>query len=53
MILGDQRDAIVPSASTTLDDLFRRAAQRYPDIVALIDPPNRASFTGGERRRLT
>lgn len=53
MILGDQRDAIVPSASTTLDDLFRRAAQRYPDIVALIDPPNRASFTGGVRRRLT
>ena len=37
----------------TLDDLFRRAAARRPDAVALADPPNRASFTDGEPRRLT
>ena len=53
MILGDHRDAIVPSTSTTLDDLFRRAVQRHPETIALIDPPNRGSFTGGMRRRLT
>ena len=35
----------------TLDDLFRRAAARRPDAIALIDPPNRASFTDGQPRR--
>jgi hypothetical protein len=28
---------------TTLDDLFRRAAIRRPDTMALSDPPNRRS----------
>src|SRR5262245_38045669 len=37
----------------TLDDLFRRAAARRPDAVALIDPPNRTTFTHGLPRRLT
>jgi hypothetical protein len=37
----------------TLDDLFRRAASRRPDAVALIDPPNRESVTDGPARRLT
>jgi len=37
----------------TLDDLFRRAAVRNPDAVALADPDNRASFTDGEPRHLT
>ncbi len=37
----------------TLDDLFRRAAVRRPDAVALIDPPNRQSFTNSEPRTLT
>ncbi len=38
---------------TTLDDLFRRAGVRHPAALALIDPPNRESFTGGAPRRLS
>jgi AMP-binding enzyme len=37
----------------TLDDLLRRAAAARPDALALIDPPDRASFTDGTPRRLT
>jgi len=37
----------------TLDDLFRCAAVRRPDALALIDPPNRASVTDGLPRRLS
>ena len=37
----------------TLDALFRRAVLRRPDAIALIDPPNRESFTDGAPRRLT
>src|SRR5262249_56458917 len=37
----------------TLDDLFRRAAAARPDALALIDPPDRPSFTDGGPRRLT
>jgi hypothetical protein len=37
----------------TLDDLFRRAAARRPDAIALIDPPNRDGFTDGKAQRLT
>ena len=51
MILGNPKTDIVPA--TTLDDLFRSTAARRPDDVALIDPPNRESFTDGAPRRLT
>jgi hypothetical protein len=52
MILGDSnRDAA--GDRTTLDDLFRRAGVRHADAMALIDPPNRASFTDGAQRKLT
>lgn len=37
----------------TLDDLFRRAVARRPNAIALIDPPNRESFTDGAPRQLT
>ena len=37
--------------SLTLDDVFRRHAQRRPDALALIDPLNRASFTDGRPHR--
>jgi non-ribosomal peptide synthetase component E (peptide arylation enzyme) len=37
----------------TLDGLFRRAALRRPNDLALIDPPNREAFTDGPPRRLT
>jgi hypothetical protein len=40
-------------ARATLDELLRRTAQRQPDAVALVDPPNRDSFTGGRPRSLT
>lgn len=55
MILGDAETAGNPSRgpSLTLDDVFRRHAQRRPDAPALIDPLNRASFIGGKARRLT
>ena len=38
---------------TTLDELFRRAAVRSPDAIALADPDDRAEFTGGDPRQLT
>ncbi|MGI8526020.1 MAG: AMP-binding protein [Pseudolabrys sp.] len=46
-------DAPSTDARTTLDDLFRRAAVRHPDALALADPPNRVSFTDGIPRSLT
>ena len=51
MILGDTKTEDLPA--TTLDDVFRRAAARRPDAIALADPPNRDSFTDGPPRRLT
>ena len=56
--LGDAADAMTdtsgrPAIKATLDDLFRRALTRRPDALALIDPPNRASFTDGPVRRLS
>ncbi len=54
--LGDRgtRDANdLPTVKATLDDLFRRAAAARPDALALIDPPDRPSFTDGAARRLT
>jgi acyl-CoA synthetase (AMP-forming)/AMP-acid ligase II len=41
------------AGNATLDDLFRAAAAQRPDAIALIDPPNRASFTDGAARHLT
>ncbi|MEA2875015.1 MAG: hypothetical protein QOF14_211 [Hyphomicrobiales bacterium] len=43
----------LPAVRATLDDLFRRAAKARPDALALIDPPDRLSFTDGPVRRLT
>lgn len=37
----------------TLIDLFLRQADRTPEAIALIDPPNRAEFTVGDPQRLT
>jgi hypothetical protein len=37
----------------TLDDLFRRAVEARAEAPALIDPPDRESFTDGTPRRLT
>lgn len=57
MILGDPHDVTAASANSigqaTLDDLFTRAALRRPGTVALIDPPNRRSFTDGAPRYVT
>jgi non-ribosomal peptide synthetase component E (peptide arylation enzyme) len=56
VILGDKTKELDRAAAgdrTTLDDLFRRAGVRHPDMVALADPPNRASFTDGPPRKLT
>jgi acyl-CoA synthetase (AMP-forming)/AMP-acid ligase II len=54
MILGDTRSRSAHTdAQTTLDDIFRRAASRRPDAIALCDPPNRTAFTDGAPRRLT
>jgi AMP-binding enzyme len=57
MILGDPSRATsqTPDSQSrmTLDDLFRRAAARRPDAIALADAPNRESFTDGPPRRLS
>lgn len=54
MILGDPDTPQVESGErTTIDDLFRDAAARRPDALALCDPPNRKNFTDGPPRRLT
>jgi hypothetical protein len=39
--------------ATTLDDLFRRAAVRNSEAVALVDPPDRAAFTSGPPLSIT
>jgi hypothetical protein len=56
VILGDKRDDATTAdigRLPTLDELFRSAVTRTPDAVALVDPPNRDSFTDGLPRRLT
>ena len=57
MILGQsspQHLAIVAKVGrSTIDDVFRRAATRRPDAIALADPPNRTAVTDGAPRRLT
>jgi hypothetical protein len=56
MILGGKHQGLDREAGatrTTLDGLFRRAGVRRPDALALVDPPNRESFTDGAPRRLT
>ncbi|MSO67555.1 MAG: hypothetical protein EXQ82_07040, partial [Pseudolabrys sp.] len=52
MILGDENREAAGNR-TTLDDLFRRTGVRRPDALALLDPPNRETFTDGAPRRLT
>ena len=57
MILGDPAIAAARSQHgqnrVTIDEVFRRLAQRRPDALALADAPNRHTFTDGPPRRLT
>jgi hypothetical protein len=53
VILDDLPLAASTGIDATLDDLFRATAARRPDAIALLDPPNRASFTDGAVRQLT
>ena len=53
MILGEISRSASADAGTTLDDILRLNAARHPDAIALIDPPNRETFTDGAPRRLT
>ena len=56
MILHDPRGAPATTrigGRATLDGMLRQAARRRPDEVALLDPPNRESFTDGRPRDLT
>jgi hypothetical protein len=50
---GDAAANDLPAVRATLDDLFRRTVAARPDALALIDPPDRLSFTDGPVRRLT
>jgi AMP-binding enzyme len=52
MIVG-KSDGAVDAHAATLDELFRRAGVRHPQAIALIDPPNRESFTDGAPRALS
>ncbi|SDK23811.1 MULTISPECIES: AMP-binding protein [Bradyrhizobium] len=42
-----------PTASPTLDTLFKRVLSRQPDALALVDPANKARVTGEAPRHLT
>jgi hypothetical protein len=59
ILQGDKDQTAQPKAQpkspggATLDELFRRAGVQSADKIALIDPPNRSSFTDGPPRRLT
>src|SRR4051794_14102109 len=56
MILGDPAAAPQPPRGqirVSIDEMFRRLAERRPGAPALADPPNRESFTDGAPRRLT
>jgi acyl-CoA synthetase (AMP-forming)/AMP-acid ligase II len=53
MILGEPDRASAGGTRATLDGIFRRAAVRRPQAVALIDPLNRARVTDGEPRQFT
>lgn len=56
MILGDPALAALTASGggrVTIDEAFRRLAQRRPDAPAVADAPNRGSFAGGAPRRLT
>ncbi len=56
MILGDPAFAVKEAQherGVAIDEIFRHAAARRPDAVALVDPPNRQAFTDGPPRRLT
>jgi hypothetical protein len=53
MILDDPLGTPPIAGGVTLDELFRRAAARTPAGIALVDPSNRASVTGGAPLRLT
>lgn len=37
----------------TIDDRFKQNAARFADNIAIVDPPDRTSFTGGSPVRLT
>ena len=58
MILNATDESSVERAApadrgTTLDELVRRTVAARPDALALVDPPDRASFTDGAPRSLT
>ena len=53
LVDGGARESDAPAVRATLGDLFRRAAASRPDALALIDPPDRLTFTDGPVRRLT
>ena len=53
MILGEPDRTSAGGTRATLDDIFRRAAVRRPQALALIDPPDRARVTDGKPRQLT
>jgi hypothetical protein len=42
-----------PTASPTLDTLFKRILARQPETLALVDPLNKQRITGQTRKRLT
>src|SRR3984893_7111255 len=47
-------DAVTqPTASPTLDSLFKRVLSRQPNALALLDPPNKQRVTGQTPKRLS
>ncbi len=55
MILGDPAAAAPQQGPRrlTIDEVFHRIAAKHPERLALLDAPNRKTFTDGAPRRLT
>jgi hypothetical protein len=53
VILGEISRSASADAGTRLDDILRLNAARHPDAIALIDPPNRETFTNDAPRCFT
>ncbi len=54
--LGEPANNAAPpqgQSRITIDEIFRRVAERRPQALALADAPNRKTFTDGAPRRLT
>src|SRR5689334_17000891 len=53
LVIGRRNAVTQPTASPTLDTLFKRNLARQPDALALVDPINKLRISGQQSKRLT